>query len=139
VREQVTKAIKHTPWYFSLLLVLLIAHRETAWKKIGQMYACCLEDKMIKWAVSGAGKTGLTNEAGVIAMAVMIAMESSREKRTNTAQFNTDSITVGGQQMHCMHDKREHFVGKLIPGRKIIKATDVMSGKYSGNGWTAMG
>jgi hypothetical protein len=122
VRGQATKAIKHITWYFVLLLTIFIAHRESARKKIGEIYAWC---------------TRSAAEGESMAMAV-IAMESTgKDKpRTNSVQFNTDSMTVGvdNRCTACILDRRAHFVGELAPGRKVIKGfhgsknTKVMSG-----------
>jgi hypothetical protein len=57
-------------------------------------------------------------QALTTAVAVMIAMETNREKRTNTAHFNTDATTIGvdNRCTACISDNREQFVGELIPG-----------------------
>jgi hypothetical protein len=70
------------------------------------------------------GSVAATNETGtVLAMAVMMAMESSREKRANAAHFDTDTTTIGvdNRCTACISDKREHFMDNLILGRKVIK------------------
>jgi hypothetical protein len=53
----------------------------------------------------------------------MIVMESSQDKQTNSVQFDTDAMTivVDNRCTACISDKREHFVGKLTPERKVIK------------------
>jgi hypothetical protein len=122
VRRQVTKAIKHATWYFFHLLTIFIVHRESATKKIGKIYT---------WS------TRSTAEGETMAMAVITMESSSKDKpKTNTVQFKTDSMTVGvdNRCTMCISDKREHFVGELTLGRKVIKGfhrsktTRVMSG-----------
>jgi hypothetical protein len=122
VRGQVTKVIKHVTWYFALLLTIFIVHRESARKKLGKIYEWC---------------TRSTAEGETMAMAV-IAMESTSkdEPRSKSVQFDTDSMTVrvDNRCTACISDRREHFVGELTPGRKVIKGfhrsktTKVMSG-----------
>jgi hypothetical protein len=122
VRKQVTKAIKHIAWYFSLLLTIFIVHRDSARRTIGKIYT---------WS------TRSTAKGEMLAMAV-IAMEStSKDKpKTKSVQFDTDSMTVGvnNRCTVCISDRREHFVGVLTLGRKVIKGfhrskiTEVMSG-----------
>jgi hypothetical protein len=92
----------------------------------------------MKQNIGKADKSSSKNVAGIMAIAGMIAMESSkknRESNKNTVQFDTDAAAVGIDNWctACISDKREHFVGNLIPGRKVIKgfhgsrATEVMS------------
>jgi hypothetical protein len=112
VRGQVTKVIKHVTWYFALLSTIFIGHRKNA------------KEKSLR-------------KGEMIAMAV-IAMESTGKDvpRSKLVQFDTDSMTVGvdNRCTACISDRREHFVGELTPGRKVIKGfhgsktTEVMSG-----------
>jgi hypothetical protein len=122
VSNQVTKVLEYVTWYTSLVLTIVIVK---TWRIM-----CEICKPMCQ-------HTEETNKAGSItAMAVMIAMESCGEKRTNTANFNTDAATIGvdNRCTACISDKREHFVGELIPGQKVIKGfhgcktTEVMSG-----------
>jgi hypothetical protein len=112
VRGQLTKVIKHVTWYFALLLTIFIGHRKNAKEKN-------------------------LSKGEMIAMAV-IAMESTGKDvpRSKLVQFDTDSMTVGidNRCTACISNRREHFVGELTPGRKVIKGfhgsktTEVMSG-----------
>jgi hypothetical protein len=122
VRGQVTKVIELVTWYFTLLLTIFIVQRKSGRKKLGE------------------GET--------MAMAV-IAMEStSKDKpRSQLVQFDTDSMTVGvdNRGTVCISDRREHFVGELTLGRKIIKGfhrskpLKSCQVPYNGNGRTATG
>jgi hypothetical protein len=123
------KSIKSVTWYITLLLTIAIECKEIAWKVICERYIWTHQGKAIE------GKPETENASNVTAMAAMIAMESSRDKQTNSAQFDTDAMTIGvdNRCTACISNNREHFVGKLIPGRKVIKgfhgskATKVMS------------
>jgi hypothetical protein len=128
VRHQVTKVLEYITWYTSLVLTTVIVK---TWRIMREIYKSMHQHK------ENAGSAAMKNEAeAVLASAVMIAMESSQEKRTNTAHFNTDATTIGvdNRCTTCISDKKEHFVGNFIAGRKVIKGfhggktTKVMSG-----------
>jgi hypothetical protein len=69
-------------------------------------------------------------------MAVMIVMESSKGTNSDAVQFDTNATTLGidNQCTAYISNRKEHFIGNLIPGHKVIKgfhgskATEVMSG-----------
>jgi hypothetical protein len=84
----------------------------------------CERYQLVQHHMSKAGSMATTNKAGAVtAMAVMITMESSREKQNSTARFDTDATTIGvdNRCTACILDKREHFMGNLISGQKVIK------------------
>jgi hypothetical protein len=126
VRNQVTQVLEYVTWHTSLLLTIVIVN---TWKIMCQIY------QVTQQHMSNGANT--ENEArSILAMAVMIFMESSRARRTNTAHFDMDATTIGvdSRCTACISDKWEHFVGELMPGRKVIKGfhgsktTEVMTG-----------
>jgi hypothetical protein len=143
VREQVMKALKSVTWYISLLLTIAIVYRETAWKMTCETYTrthqCTTIGRTVPTVTGRAGESESENAAGVMTMAVMIAMESSREKQTNTVQFDTDAMTIGVDNSctACISDKSEHFVGKRVS--MAAKPPKSCWEPYSGSGWTATG
>jgi hypothetical protein len=76
------------------------------------------------------------NVTRIMALAVTIVMETKSVKYKNPARFDTDSIAIGidNRCTACISDRREHFIGDLKPGKKMIKGfhgekeTSVMSG-----------
>jgi Tfp pilus assembly protein PilX len=85
VRNQVTQVLEYVTWHTSLLLTIVIVN---TWKIMCQIYQATQQH------TSNGANT--ENEArSISAMAVMIAMESSEVRRTNTAHFDTDATTIG--------------------------------------------
>jgi hypothetical protein len=100
VRHQETKVLEYVTWYTSLVLTIVIVK---TWRIMCETY------QLMHQHMAYAGSVATTNEAGtVLAMAIMIAMESSGEKRTNMAPFDMDATT--NRCTACILDKREHFV-----------------------------